>query len=228
MFDFKITQKSSSTRDMASQYEGELVKLLCLPLDSSQRQLAIPNIVQYWYPALFYNGEVDQNAMFINQKKDKKPLNQINAALNSNVQTNYGDHTEGGSFEVLTDVLGSETAGKQLTKSGSKKNKPQESYPQKNDSVVVAKLEDMPIDMQRKKGLLGLQFKIYKTINPKTKRLCTKYVCTHDGCNKQCENKWSFLDHNRHHTGYRPYKCDVCEKRFTQRGNLRQHLLIHK
>jgi hypothetical protein len=30
------------------------------------------------------------------------------------------------------------------------------------------------------------------------------------------------------HTGYKPYKCEICEKTFTEKGNLKTHCKIHK
>ncbi len=180
MFDFSNNEKKSSTQDMASQYEQDLARILCLPLDTSSRQLAMPAIYQYWYPETFFYGEAQQN-MKNTCFDEMKSLNEINAALNINMPTNSSDNTNNESFESLTDALPSEIGGERSSETDFKNSKPKISSSKKQDQVVIAKLEDMPIDMQKKKGLLGLKFKIYKTTNPQTKRLCTKYVCTHDG-----------------------------------------------
>ena len=46
-------------------------------------------------------------------------------------------------------------------------------------------------------------------------------------CPKQFQLKYSQKLHERTHTGYRPFMCDVCGFSFTQRGLLARHKLLH-
>ena len=45
-----------------------------------------------------------------------------------------------------------------------------------------------------------------------------------DLCHKKFTAKGSLTKHSLLHTGEKPYKCDVCEKAFTQQGHMRNHL----
>uniref|UniRef100_A0A1B6CHE3 Protein krueppel n=1 Tax=Clastoptera arizonana TaxID=38151 RepID=A0A1B6CHE3_9HEMI len=49
-----------------------------------------------------------------------------------------------------------------------------------------------------------------------------------DRCKKQFATKYKLIRHHRSHTGVRPYKCEVCDRCFSQTGNLKAHLKKHK
>mmetsp|Transcript_25731 Transcript_25731/g.22834 ORF Transcript_25731/g.22834 Transcript_25731/m.22834 type:complete len:85 (+) Transcript_25731:151-405(+) len=38
---------------------------------------------------------------------------------------------------------------------------------------------------------------------------------------------WNLLDHIRMHYGIKPYQCNFCSRSFTQKGNMRKHLIQH-
>ena len=43
-------------------------------------------------------------------------------------------------------------------------------------------------------------------------------------CDKTFRQKQTLIDHIRTHTGERPFKCDYCNKRFTQLGTKNRHI----
>ncbi|CAI2378300.1 unnamed protein product [Moneuplotes crassus] len=51
--------------------------------------------------------------------------------------------------------------------------------------------------------------------------------CKYNHCKKSFYKTWNFIDHARMHLGIKPYSCDLCDAKFTQKGNLKKHLLRH-
>jgi hypothetical protein len=227
---------SYSPQQKANIYEDHLIRILSLPLDLACRTLHAPLAT----PSLS-NGAMDRGLNLAHSfEVHSLPLNEMNKKLNMETfsqaqETTHHDSSAemldfspfGNDHEKMSDIIKS-SIDLNLTEKKEFKIKPREIMAQSLTSSAIAKLEDMPVAEVKKKGLLGLKFKIIKVMNTDTNRMSTKYVCTYDNCGKQCENKWTFLDHNRHHTGDRPYECNICKKRFVQRGNLKQHKLVHK
>ena len=53
------------------------------------------------------------------------------------------------------------------------------------------------------------------------------YVCKYDNCGMEFTRAWNMLNHARIHEGSKPYQCQICEKTFIQKGNLKKHIKIH-
>ncbi|CAI2378592.1 unnamed protein product [Moneuplotes crassus] len=64
--------------------------------------------------------------------------------------------------------------------------------------------------------------------SPSTGRPIYFYVCKFKGgCHKEFERSWNLLDHYRMHEGIKPYSCPICQKKFTQKGNMNKHINTH-
>ena len=52
------------------------------------------------------------------------------------------------------------------------------------------------------------------------------YVCPYEGCNKSYNAKNYLVNHERLHTGERPYTCNNCGKGFSRVLDLKKHNLL--
>jgi hypothetical protein len=249
MFNFNTYNTESvhscSTGLSGQKYESDLIQILSLPLSCANRQLEMPNLItkQCQDYHIFGEGHTYQTFEAKTQSSDAtNSLNDLCYKMNSDVVSANNDTTNHETLELFTIACNKNLDGEDhedLTKilidlktlehnNSDESSTPDVMTAQASTMYVKASEITMDEEEQEKKGLLGLKFKAVKLVHPITKRSRTKFICTFNGCGKECENKWSFLDHNRHHTGARPYECNVCHKKFTQRGNLRQHKMIHK
>lgn len=51
------------------------------------------------------------------------------------------------------------------------------------------------------------------------------HPCEH--CNKSFTSSHQLAQHNRIHTGEKPYKCSYCDKKFKQLSHVQQHTRLH-
>lgn len=53
-----------------------------------------------------------------------------------------------------------------------------------------------------------------------------KFICTHAGCSKSYNVRSYLIEHERKHTGEKPYKCRNCDKNFFRILDLKKHQLL--
>ena len=183
----------SSTEVNALVYEAHLIRILSLPMSFRTRKLELPQNAGLPVEPVHTHG-VDQAKPRITPPSEVgttlKSLRDVNWKLNVDTSLTSCENTYHNTFEAGQELSPCYLDG-ELNSSGTKSLinlnfgekteksasiTPRISVSQTEDIEEIAQLEDMPIAEQKKKGLLGLNFKIIKVINPESQRICTKYV----------------------------------------------------
>ena len=53
------------------------------------------------------------------------------------------------------------------------------------------------------------------------------YICKYDNCGKTFTKTWNLVDHFRIHTKEKPFICEGCNKKFSQKCNLKRHIKLN-
>lgn len=97
----------------------------------------------------------------------------------------------------------------------------------KKDASIVSKIMTAK-NMEYLIKLKAYDYKIRQKKVAATGKTQYMYVWKHKGgCNKEFDRSWNLLDHCRMHAGIKPHQCHICDKKFTQKGNLNKHLVTH-
>jgi hypothetical protein len=77
------------------------------------------------------------------------------------------------------------------------------------------------------KLLEGFNYEHHQTISEKSGKAQSSYQWMFEGCKKTFNRAWNLLNHANMHKGVKPYKCQMWDKSFTQKGNLKKHITTH-
>ena len=75
--------------------------------------------------------------------------------------------------------------------------------------------------------LKGHQYEIVENPDRESCRNSRIYICKYGDCRKSFTKTWNLVDHFRIHTKEKPFECEVCKKKFSQKCNLKRHIKLN-
>ena len=74
-------------------------------------------------------------------------------------------------------------------------------------------------------GIPRSLYRITREYNYETFKFYPKYECLSVGCGKIFKKSSNIKVHIMLHSGQKPYKCKICQKEFSQKGNMNKHMV---
>lgn len=90
------------------------------------------------------------------------------------------------------------------------------------------KPKNFKVKEAKKAELSEYKYSVCYKFNEESWRNLRYYICEYDNCGRLFNKTWNFIDHVRIHTGDKPFRCEVCNRGFAQKGNLNKHKRLHK
>ena len=91
---------------------------------------------------------------------------------------------------------------------------------------------DIQLERIQSKGNPSNSRTHYSSFNPESRtfdyffdEITTEFCC--NNCSFKSKIKSNTIRHIRTHSGFKPYKCEICYSAFAKTGYLKSHMLIH-